>query len=162
MKSNQYICYAQSSDWDNLRIVLSKHRIWTLRGQSPDCSGDRPRNTSSLVFAHALLTLCTCMLIQRFAWLVYARWIMVHREAFEKWTKEAFLSGKKVGSKVLTRSQGELVKSFLSGAAPAKDDHFKFWVKSRGFRVTDYPTLGLHNILCIPAKRKVWTIQGTK
>ena len=58
---------------------------------------------------------------------------MSHSEAFEKWMKETFLSGKKVGSKVLTRSQGEQVNSSLSGAAPAKDAHFKFWVKSRGF-----------------------------
>ena len=50
---------------------------------------------------------------------------MAHREAFEKWTKATFLSGKKVGSKVLTQSQGEQVKSFLCGAAPAKDAHFK-------------------------------------
>ena len=86
---------------------------------------------------------------------MYAHWIMAHREAFEKWTKEALLSGKKVGSKVLTRSQGDQVKSFLSGAAPAKDAHFKFCVKSRGFLVTDYPALELHNVLCILAKRKV-------
>ena len=60
----------------------------------------------------------------------------MHCDTFEKWTKEIFLSGKKVGSKVLTRSQAEQVKSYLSGAAPAKDAHFKFWVKSRGFHVT--------------------------
>ena len=46
---------------------------------------------------------------------------MVHCDIFEKWTKETFLSGKKVGSRVLSRSQGEQVKSFLSRAAPAKD-----------------------------------------
>ena len=77
---------------------------------------------------------------------------MGHREAFEDWTKNTFLSAMKTGSKILTRSQGEEVKTILSGATPAKDAHFKFWVKSRGFRLTDYPALGLHNVLCLPAK----------
>ena len=55
---------------------------------------------------------------------------MGHREAFDDWMKNTFLSAKKTGSKVLTRSQGEEIKTFLSGATPAKDAHFKFWVKS--------------------------------
>ena len=46
---------------------------------------------------------------------------MVHREVFDDWTKNTFLSAKKTGSKVLTRSQGEEVKTFLSGATPAED-----------------------------------------
>ena len=52
---------------------------------------------------------------------MYAGWTMVHGGTFEKWAKEALLSRKKVGSKVLTWSQGEQVESFLSGAAPAND-----------------------------------------
>ena len=50
---------------------------------------------------------CPCTFI------VDAVWKMVHRDAFEKWTKETFLSGKKVRSKVLTWSQGEQVRSEL-------------------------------------------------
>ena len=29
---------------------------------------------------------------------------------------------------------------------------FKFLVKSHGFRLMDYPVLGLSNVLCLPAK----------
>ena len=43
-----YICYAQSSDWDNPRIVLRKPRIRVLHGQSPDWPSTHPRTTSCL------------------------------------------------------------------------------------------------------------------
>jgi hypothetical protein len=80
---------------------------------------------------------------------------MEHREAFSVWLEKTFSAEKKVGSKVLTRRQVEEVKAYLCGAAPAKDAHFKHWVRSRGFRLVDYPVLGLHNVVCLPAKTKV-------
>ena len=80
---------------------------------------------------------------------------MGHREAFEQWLTTKFLCEKKTGSKILTRSRGEEVRLFLSGATGAKDAHFKFWVKSRGFRVLNFSALGLTNVLCLPAKKKV-------
>ena len=65
-------------------------KSWAWHWQSPDCPSAFPCTTNVVhVCVH---------------WLVYARWRMAHREAFEKWTKEAFLSGKKVGSKIAMRS----------------------------------------------------------
>ena len=71
----------------------------------PGLSGGSPRHCHRCARVRSIF--CTCTFI------VDAVWKMVHRDAFEKWTKETFLSGKKVGSKVLTRSQGEQVRSEL-------------------------------------------------
>ena len=79
-----------------------------------------------------------------------------HRDAFEEYIKSSFLNGKNPGSKTLTRSKGERVTQFLLGRSNEEDAHFKFWVKSREFKLMDYPALGLHNILCVPAKSKVY------
>ena len=80
---------------------------------------------------------------------------MRHREAFEKYIHCNFLQGKKAGSKTVTRSKGDRIVSFLMGRPVEEDAHFKFWVKSREFKLMDYPALGLSNILCMPAKAKV-------
>ncbi len=84
---------------------------------------------------------------------VHATTAMGHREAFEKFIQKTFLDQKKAGSKVMTRSRGAEVTAFLTGATPAQDAHFKFWVKYRGFRLMEYPALGLKNVLCLPAKK---------
>ena len=80
---------------------------------------------------------------------------MGHREAFEKYINDTFLRGKTAGSKTISRSKGERVVRFLSGKSCDEDAHFKYWVKSRGLRLMDYPSLGLKNILCVPAKAVV-------
>lgn len=78
-----------------------------------------------------------------------------HRDAFQEYLQEKFIQGKNAGSKTVTRSKGERVRSFLTGKSTGEDAHFKFWVKSRAFRLMDYPALGLKDILCMPAKAKV-------
>ena len=78
-----------------------------------------------------------------------------HRQAFEKFVRENFLEQRKAGSKVITKSRGDDIAAYLTGAGEMADAHFKFWVKSRGFRVMDYPALGLKSVLCLPAKTKV-------
>ena len=75
-----------------------------------------------------------------------------HREEFEKLVKN-FVEKRKAGSKVLTKSRGDHIVACLMGAAT--DAQFKFWVKSHGFQVMDYPALGLRKVLCIPAKSTV-------
>lgn len=65
------------------------------------------------------------------------------------------MRGKKAGSKTITRSKGDRIVSFLTGRSTSEDAHFRFWVKSRGFKLMDYPALGLKDILCIPVKTKV-------
>ena len=67
-----------------------------------------------------------------------------HREEFDKFVKN-FVEKRKAWSKVLTRSRGDHIVACLKGAAT--DAQFKFWVKSRGFRVMDYSALGLRKVL---------------
>ena len=104
--------------------VMRKVRIGTILGLPRAkfgyelCAGN-PRIVRGL--PHALPTLCTCafnllhVCVQSFA-RVRLLWMMFGNGAlwrFEKSTKETFLSGKEVRSKVLMRSQGEQVKSFF-------------------------------------------------
>ena len=81
---------------------------------------------------------------------------MVDREAFEAFVKSSFVLTKKTESKVLTRSRGVEIVTYLSGdggnTSASTSAHFKFWVKSSGFRLMDYLVLGLSNVLCLPAK----------
>ena len=79
-----------------------------------------------------------------------------HIEAFQRFVQSEFLDKKKVGSKVITKAKGALITAFLSEDTAGKDAHFKFWVKSRDFRLMDYPALGLGKVLCLPAKKKVY------
>ena len=67
---------------------------------------------------------------------------------------EIFLLTKKAGSKTICPSKGDKIISFLSGESTGEDTHFRSWVKSCGFRLMDYPALGLKNILCMPANVK--------
>ena len=80
---------------------------------------------------------------------------MVDRDAFEDHVKRTFVDQKKNVSKVMTRSRGAEITAYLLGSKEADDVHFKFWIKSRGFCLMDYPVLGLKKVLCLPAKKKV-------
>ena len=80
---------------------------------------------------------------------------MVDQEAFEDYVKRTFVDQKKNGSKALARSRGAEITAYLSGSRDADDAHFKFWVKSGGFCLMDYPVLGLKKVVCLPAKRKL-------
>ena len=88
----------------------------------------------------------------------YVQSSMVDREAFEAFVKSSFMQTKKMGSNVLTRSRGAQIVAYLVGESDGgktsalTSAHFKLWVKSRGFRLMDYPVLGLSNVLCLPAK----------
>ena len=56
---------------------------------------------------------------------------------------------------MVTRSRGAEIATYLAGSVDAvQDAHFKFWVKSRGFKLMDYLVLGLKNVLCLLAKKK--------
>ena len=69
---------------------------------------------------------------------------MAHCGSFERFLKSKYLD-EKAGStsKVMTKSRGAEIVEFLKGKGEKLcDAHFKFWVKSRGFRVMDYPALG--------------------
>ena len=80
-----------------------------------------------------------------------------HRDAFQKFIRNEFVEKKKPSSKVITQAKGAQIVAFLNGDAAGQDAHFKFWVKSCGFCLMDYPTLGLKSVMCLPcpAKKKV-------
>ena len=63
--------------------------------------------------------------------------------------------GENVGIKTITSTKGDRIISNLSGRYSEEDAHFRFWVKSREFKLMDYPALGFQNILCMPSKTKV-------
>ena len=87
---------------------------------------------------------------------------MVDRKAFEDYiTKSFVLTKKKKGSKVISREKGKKIVAYLSSGEDKDDPHFKFWVKSRGFRLLDYPALELRNVLCLPAKKTVRSLDCT-
>ena len=45
---------------------------------------------------------------------------------------------RKIGSKVITRTKGAKITAYLSGLKSVEDANFKFWVKSRGFKLMHY------------------------
>ena len=67
---------------------------------------------------------------------------------------DSFLSGKKPGSKLITRAKGNKIVALLKGTCKDSDHHLKFWVKSRKFSLMSYPALGLSDVLCLPARKK--------
>ena len=77
------------------------------------------------------------------------------KATFQKFLVDAFLSGKTSGSKVISRSKGNKIVALLKGTCNESDAHLKFWVKSRKFSLMSYPALGLSDVLCLPAKKKV-------
>ena len=60
-----------------------------------------------------------------------------------------FIDKKKLGSKVIIQAKGAQMVAFLNGDPAGQDAHFKFWVMSYGFRLKDYPNLGLKIVLCL-------------
>ena len=59
-------------------------------------------------------------------------------------------------SKTITKEKGEHIKKVLNREDTAADPVFKHWVTKKGFKLIDYPVLGLQQVLCLPAKKKVW------
>ena len=58
-------------------------------------------------------------------------------------------------SKVITRAKGNKIIALLKGTCNDSGHHLKFWVKSRKFSLMSYPALGLSDVLCLPARKKV-------
>ena len=77
------------------------------------------------------------------------------KETFKKLLVDVFKLGKKVGSKVVSRAKGRKIVALLKGTCADSDPRLKFWVKSRKFSLMSYPALGLSDVLCLPAKKKV-------
>ena len=81
---------------------------------------------------------------------------MKNREAFDNYLQENYIDANHKGSKTITRSKGaKIIAALEAPESSVCDSHFKHWIKTRGFQLMDYPTLGLKNVLCLPCKNKV-------
>lgn len=81
---------------------------------------------------------------------------MDQKEKFNLYCKERFLE-KCLNSKTVSKEKGEKVVKYLKGELPATeiDAVFKHWISRKGFKLVDYPPLGLKDVLCLPAKNKI-------
>lgn len=77
---------------------------------------------------------------------------MADREQFDAFCRETFDVPR---SKTISRQKGERIVAHLKDRSIAEDKHFKFYVKSRKFELLQYPSLGLTDVLCVPAQEKV-------
>jgi len=75
------------------------------------------------------------------------------KEKFEDFCRDKFANGKST-SKTITREKGQQITSYLKGDIPPPDPQFKHWVSKKGFKLLDYPILGLKNVLCLPTKNE--------
>ena len=83
-----------------------------------------------------------------------------HRERFEEYCRAKFsadAAGEKNTSKAIWKEKGSRIVNVLKGDPAAQDYSatFKFWVKKRKFQIMSYSPLGLTDVLCLPAKKKV-------
>ena len=60
-------------------------------------------------------------------------------------------------SKTITTGKGEMIVNVLKGdpASLHYSSKFRHWVKQRGFKLISHQALGLRDVLCLPAKKKV-------
>ena len=81
-----------------------------------------------------------------------------HRVYFEEYCRDKFSDNGNT-SKTIWKEKGKRIVNVLKGDPVAQrySATFKFWVKKRGFEVMSYSPLGLTDVLCLPAKKKVNT-----
>ena len=65
------------------------------------------------------------------------------KDTYQTFLVDSFLSGKKPGSKVITRAKGNKIVALLKGTCNDSDHHLKIWVKSRKFSLMSYPALAV-------------------
>ena len=53
----------------------------------------------------------------------------------------------------MSKQKGEKVVKYLKEELPATEIGavFKHWISQKGFKLVDYPPLGLKDVLCLPA-----------
>ena len=79
------------------------------------------------------------------------------RKLFDNYCDQRFGKDGQHSSKTITKAKGQRIVQMLRGD-PATEQYgakFKFWVKQRGFQLVMYTPLGLKDVLCLPAKKKV-------
>ena len=77
---------------------------------------------------------------------------MADRQDFDAFCRETFDVAR---SKTISRSKGERIVAHLKDRSAVVDKHLKFYVKSKEFELLSYSTLGLKDVLCVPAQEKV-------
>ena len=77
-----------------------------------------------------------------------------HHDAFESFIQANLLGKKRQGARRLRAARVTGSSRILLGGTE-EDAYFRFWVKSREFKLLDYPALDLQNILCVSSKTKV-------
>ena len=133
------MCCAQSIDLHNPWNALRKAWIHALCGQSMDCT----------TFAQSQdCTSCMCvgsLFMSRGVYELTTKdsSIMVDQVAFDDFIIHNFVEKRKNWSKLITRTKGVEITAYQRGLKSVEDAHIKFWVKSRGFTLMDYPMLGL-------------------
>ena len=95
---------------------------------------------------------------------------MDQRQAFEAFCKERYggfdeEEDEQLGetilpmckkSKTITKRKGERILNVLKNSSDCTyPPKFQYWVKHRGFKIISHPLLGIHDVLCLPAKRPV-------
>ena len=80
------------------------------------------------------------------------------REKFEVFIREKYIDGDSKKSKTVTKDKLQKITNCLKNDPCAREycPKFTHWVKQRGFSLMNYGALGLKDILCLPARSKVW------
>ena len=78
------------------------------------------------------------------------------RDIFDQFVREVYIVGDHKKSKTITNEKGKSIIDALS-KNPAENHcpKFKHWIKQRGFSLMNYGALGLKDVLCLPARKKV-------
>ena len=78
------------------------------------------------------------------------------QEVFKEFCQERYGIGCPK-SKTVTKSKEENIVKVLKRNHGLLDftPQFKHWIKQRGFKLISHPSLGLKDVLCLPAKKKV-------
>ena len=82
------------------------------------------------------------------------------RETFNAFIRDKYIEGNTKKSKTVTKEKLQKITHCLKNDPQCTSDpKFKHWVKQRGFSLMNYGALGLKDVLCLPAKNKVYYIE---
>ena len=79
------------------------------------------------------------------------------RETFDAFIRAKYMEGDTKKSKTVTKAKLQKITQCLKNDPCTSEfsPKFKHWVKQRGFSLLSYGALGLKDVLCLPARKKV-------
>lgn len=96
---------------------------------------------------------------------VRLRQLDMEKEVFNAFckTKYGLVEGGPGGctrSKTISLAKGKMIINVLKGdpVSLSYSCQFRHWVKHRGFKLISHQALGLKDVLCLPAKNKVFLV----